>query len=307
MNGNQGTALEPALTASRHLVGMIFELTKIHLSLYIALSAVFGHVLAQNCFTMDSLGLGFFVLILSVGSGVLNNIQDREFDTWFARTRNRCLVKKTIPLSMAGFMAIVFISTGLGGLFFCFPGIAPAGLGVLAVICYNGLYTPLKKRSLAAIVPGTLCGMLPPAIGWVSVPKGVAVSDATGLFIVMAVFGLWQIPHFFIILIKQAPLDSKPFPYPCFTRIFSRKEIKCQVLIWTCLYSLGIFLFLINGWIFSFALSLCLSVVGFGLPILMVLVLGWKRSIPYLGLDFLSINLSMLLFVGIGILDRIMM
>ena len=312
MNGNQGTALEPALTASRHFMGMIFELTKIHLSLYIALSAVFGHVLARNRFTMDSLILGVFVLILSAGSGILNNIQDREFDTWFPRTRNRCLVKQRIPLSMAGLMAMAFIFTGLGGLFFIFPGTAPAGLGVLAVICYNGLYTPLKKRSLAAIVPGTLCGMLPPAMGWVSVPRGMAVSDATGLFIVMAVFGLWQIPHFFIILLKQDPVNGKDLPYPCFISLFSRKEIKCQILIWTCLYSLGIFLFLLKNWIFSFGLSLSLCMVGFGLPVLMALIFGWKRNIfslsfSYLNLGFVAINLSILSFVGIGILDRILM
>jgi protoheme IX farnesyltransferase len=296
---------EPIVSPKKTL-GIFFELTKIHLSLYIALSGVLGHVLAQNRFTLDSFFMGFFVLILSSGSGVLNNIQDRDFDQWFPRTRHRSLVKKRILVSTAGLIALALIITGLGGLFFYFPGILPAGIGFLALICYNGLYTPLKKRSLAAIVPGTLCGMLPPVMGWVAVPRALALVDVTGLFIVMLVFGLWQVPHFFIILLKQAPRDLNAPAYPCFSRIFSREEIKAQVLIYTCLYSLGILLFLVRGWIHSPVLSLSLCMVALSLVFLMAAILKWRLIVHSLPFCFAILNLSMLLFIGIGILDRIL-
>lgn len=303
MSGNRVLVSDPVLPS--HLIGAFFELTKIHLSLYIALSAVFGHVLAQDQFSMTSLGLGLFVLILTAGSAIFNHIQDREFDPWFARTRNRCLVQKTIPPSMAALLAAGLVLIGLGGLFLCFPGLKASGLGLLALFCYNALYTPLKKKSLGAIVPGALCGMLPPAIGWAAVPRSVAVADVTGLFIVLVVFGVWQIPHFFIILLKQLPGELEAAPFPSFFRIFSRREIKGQVLIWTSLYSLGVLLFLLKGWIHSLGLSLSLGGAALGLPFLMAAILGRKQNAASLPLCFFAINLSMLFFMGLTILDRI--
>lgn len=305
MSGNPVYVSDPALPLEQTWVGVFFELTKIHLSLYIALSAVFGHVLSQNRFSMDSLGLGGFVLALTAGSAIFNHIQDRRFDRRFARTRNRCLVQKKITPQFAGGIGAILVLIGLSGLFVCFPGGQAAGLGLLALLCYNGLYTPLKKRTLVAIVPGTLCGMLPPAMGWVAVPREMAVHDLTGILIVMVIFGLWQIPHFFIILLKQCPKELEASPYPCFTRVFTRKEIKGQVLIWTSLYSLGILLFLLRGWIHSFGLSMSLGAIGLILPLLMTGLLGWKQHLPSLAPCFLAINLSMLFFMGIGILDRI--
>lgn len=319
MSGNFASVSDPVRPAGHQGFRVFFELTKIHLSLYIALSAVFGHVLAQNRFSMDSLGLGGFVLVLTFGSAIFNHIQDRRFDRRFARTRNRYLVQKKITPLLLGVMATGFVLFGLGGLFICFPGsrfpgfgfprfgfpwFGPAGLGLLALFCYNGLYTPLKKQTLMAIVPGTLCGMLPPAMGWVAVPREMAVNDVTGIFIVMVIFGLWQIPHFFIILLKQCPKELEASPYPCFTRVFTRKEIKGQILIWTSLYSLGILLFLLRGWIHSFGLCLVLGAVGLLLPILMAGILGWKQH-GSLASCFFAINLSMLFFMGVGILDRI--
>ncbi len=304
MSGNPAWVSGLLGPQGKHWTGAFFELTKIHLSLYIALSAVFGHVLSQNQFSMASLGLGGFVLVLTAGSAMVNHIQDREFDSWFTRTQQRCLVQKRITPITIGLIATGFILIGLGGLFFCFPGLKAFGLGLLALFCYNGLYTPLKKSSLTAIVPGALCGMLPPAIGWVAVPKQIAAVDVSGILIVMLIFGVWQIPHFFIILLKQLPGELKASPYPCFSRIFSRKEIKGQILIWTSLYSLGILLFLLKGWIHSSSLSMFLGVLALSLPLLMTAILG-KQTSHSLSLSFFAINLSMLFFMGIGILDRI--
>ena len=280
MSGNPVLVSDPVLPLGSHWLGAVFELTKIHLSLYIALSAVFGHILAQNKFFMGSLGLGGLVLILTAGSAIFNHIQDRKFDPWFVRTRNRCLVQKRIIPSTAGLVAAGLGTYGPWRSFLSFSRPGNGRPGAFALFCYNALYTPLKKISLGAIVPGALCGMLPPAIGCVAVPKEMAVADVTGLFIVMLIFGVWQIPHFFIILLKQLPGELEAAPFPSFLRIFSRQEIKGQVLIWTSLYSLG-------------------------LPLLMAAILGWKQKSPSISLCFFAINLAMLIFMGVGILDRI--
>jgi protoheme IX farnesyltransferase len=278
------------------------ELAKVHLSLYIALSALAGHVTAQGGIGFNSLMLAVWVLTLSCGSAVLNNIQDRQWDRKSVRTRNRVLARNVFSLSRAKGLCACLIFIGLGGLFFSFESGLPVILGLAAVISYNGLYTPIKKTSLWAMVPGTLCGMIPPAIGWTAVPGDIAATDASGLLILMAALAFWQLPHYLLVDIKQM---SNEITRPGFARIWSDGELRCQVLIWTVLFSLCMVLFLITGWvntpwirsvIFSAAIALPMIMGGFLIP---------KKSRGYTGICFGLINLAMLLFLAGAILDRI--
>ena len=198
MNGSKMIFSQIIATGNFPRLKYYLEMFKIYLCLYIGLSAVFGYQMASHGFFADSFLLGFFVFILACGSAVLNNIQDREYDLYFLRTSNRSLPRKKLPVFHAEIIAILMIVNGLAGLLF-FKGFAPFFWGVMTVIAYNGFYTPLKKRSLLAIIPGSLTGMLPPLIGWTAAGKAVADPD---IWIIMIVFGLWQIPHFFLILLK---------------------------------------------------------------------------------------------------------
>lgn len=134
------------------VLGNYLELFKIHLCLYISLSAVFGSVMTDSKISWDSVVLGGLVLLLACGSAILNNIQDRKFDTYFSRTQNRCLPQKRVPIQHAVFMAFLLMIVGLPGLFIQF-GTSSAALGLAVVISYNGLYTPLKKKVLQRFFP----------------------------------------------------------------------------------------------------------------------------------------------------------
>jgi heme o synthase len=175
---------------------IFFELAKCHLTGFIALSAVFGQMIGAGFFSMDSLAAGGGVWLLAAGAAVLNNIQDRRYDRGFARTRNRCLARKTIPVRTAALLALALTGAGLTVLFTYPDTFLPGLFGLLALLCYNGLYTPLKKKTFAAVWPGVVCGMLPPAIGWALVPASAAVGTGPDLLMVMLVMGLWQVPHF---------------------------------------------------------------------------------------------------------------
>jgi protoheme IX farnesyltransferase len=301
MSGNKTALLQAAVSGSAPAIKHYLELFKLHLCLYIGLSAIFGHVMACRSFSFDSFLVGVLVLVLACGSAVLNNIQDRTYDRFFPRTHHRSLPQKKVPIFHAAGIAMLMIGCGLLGLLF-FTGLFSFFWGAMAVISYNGLYTPLKKQSLLAIVPGTLCGMLPLLIGWTA--AGKPLSDPH-ILMIMTVMGLWQIPHFFIILLK-----TKPYPagtagsnrFPCFTKIFSQNEIKLQILIWTSLYSLAILLFLMNEAIENPLLS-NLSGLNAGLiPFLVSILLinAGKWNLPF---AFAAINLSMLFFLGAGICD----
>ena len=294
MNGSRTGVSENAVPASAPMLKHYIELLKFHLCSYIGLSAVFGHVMAHQKISQESFFLGLCVFLLACGSAVLNNIQDREYDSFFQRTCNRTLPTKKVPVRHAAGMAVLFILSGLSSVFFVF-GPIPALAGTAALISYNGLYTPLKKRSLLAILPGSLCGMLPPLMGWTS--AGGHFLDSR-ILLLMLVFGLWQIPHFFIIFIKNGNASPYSQAFPSFSKIFSETEIKLQTLIWTSLYSLSILLFSMNGFLNTpvlFSVSFINSLVIIALVSAAMLK---KDTLPS---AFAAINLSMLFFMGAGI------
>jgi heme o synthase len=276
----------------------ILEVIKFSLCLHISTSAVFGFVMAKQEVSVQALWLGGFVLLLAWGCAVLNNIQDISYDRCFARTWNRVLVTGRLSQSFAYGLASVFIFSGLAGLWFCFEGILPVSFGILALGCYNFLYTPLKKKTLLGIIPGTISGMLPPLIGWSA--AGGYLFDSQ-IIIIMMVLGLWQIPHFFLILLKQQG-TKPPNAYPSFKRIFSSFDLKLQILIWCGLYSLSIFFYLISGNSPSFYLSWLLVLNAFGVVAWMGIKLFESKASSYKQL-FITINLSLIIFMAAGLYE----
>jgi protoheme IX farnesyltransferase len=281
------------------------ELTKFRLTGFIALSAMFGHILAAPAPGIDTLVTGAGVWLLAAGAAVFNHIQDRRYDRWFARTRHRCLVQNRVGVQTAGWVASGLVFSGLallaGGLDTHLPWI----LGVLALACYNGLYTPLKKKTLFAVWPGVICGMLPPAIGWTAVPQALCHGTGIQLFGVMLVMGIWQVPHFLVLAAAQPVCDPGADRFPSFIRLWTKTELFLQILVWVCVYSLGIFWFLLNGGIVLPGFSA--SLAGMALVLPGVMGLFFTRFPAYAGAGgFTTLNLSMLIFMVLGILDRIL-
>ena len=285
-----------------------FALVKGHLSLYIALTAVAGHALAQNRLTIAGLVLGAWVLLLSCGAGVLNNVQDRRHDRHLARTRHRVLARGDLGAFGALILSALFILAALSGLWFSFASPLPLGLGLGAVLIYNGVYTPMKHLSVRArfwaMVPGTVCGMIPPAMGWTAVAKGTAVTDLSGLCILMAGIGVWQFPHFLLVFLKERG-DDLTGPVPG-AFVAGTGEGLVHVFLWSCLFSASMVLFLLQGWMASQTLSVLLFLVAMGLPICLgALFLGRRRPARLFDLGFWALNLSMLVFMVLILLDRI--
>jgi protoheme IX farnesyltransferase len=66
------------------------------------------------------------------------------------------------------------------------------GLGVLSLVSYLLVYTPLKRTTSFCTVVGALPGALPPVMGWTAVRNEIS----TGAALLFAILFLWQLPHF---------------------------------------------------------------------------------------------------------------
>lgn len=124
--------------------------------------------------------------------------------------------------------AIIMGGAGLTCLYLIHLHPAPVIIGFIAVLLYNGLYTPLHSKTMWSILPGTLCGMTPPLIGWVA--AGGPISSPA-IWFLMILFGLWQPPHsWLLLLIHKEDYQRSKTPNPL-TR-FSPKFMDRLLYVW---------------------------------------------------------------------------
>lgn len=141
------------------------------------------------------LGVGLIV----ASACVLNNCIDRDIDCLMVRTRGRALAKGRMSPRTAVTYALVL---GLGGGLLL--ATADNRLSLAIVVCgfavYTGLYSLyLKRNSASAPLVGSLAGAAPPLAGYCAVSNHF---DA-GALILLSIFGLWQMPHFYAIAIYR--------------------------------------------------------------------------------------------------------
>ena len=106
------------------------------------------------------------------------------------------------------------------------PTAALLGLGAAAV--YNLVYTPLKRVTPFAALPGALIGALPPAMGWAA--AGGYLQDPS-IHLVAFFFFLWQIPHFWLLLLFYGQ-DYRDGGMPSLLDRFDRGQVLRLTFLW---------------------------------------------------------------------------
>lgn len=205
------------------------RLTKAVLCLPIALSAGFGYVLYAKEWTTELVLVVTSVLFLAGGAATLNSLQERSVDALFERTKTRPLVTGTIPPHYAGMAAGLLLVVSLLILFFTVPVATPLFLALLGPLVYNGIYTPLKHKTGFALLVGGIAGALPPLIGWSS--AGGSIMDTRAVSVALLFF-LWQIPHFFMVLLAHKN-DYKRSKIYNLASSFTEDALRRIALIWT--------------------------------------------------------------------------
>lgn len=196
----------------------IADLIKLRVGVLAGAGALLGFAASERSPGRAALA-GIGVLLLAAGAGALNNYQDRFFDALSGRTRARPLPAGRFPPAAAPVLALVLAAAGAAVLFFAGRGPAAPLAGLAAMALYNGAYTPLKKKSLFALVPGILSGSLPPLVGWLA---GGACGRPQAIYLV-ALFAAWQLPHLWLLNLAAGPEAG---PAPSFLDIFSRRQLR---------------------------------------------------------------------------------
>ncbi len=240
----------------KHSLQLLFELTKMKLSLMITFSGGTGFLLAYQgiFYPIGPTLLGIF--LLASGASALNQVQERKEDLLMERTKNRPVPSGRLSPKVAFHVSSFFLISGFSVLY-GFASQEAFGLGLLAVLIYNGIYTPLKKKTLFAILPGALVGALPPAIGWF----GAGGSMDPQIVALCSFFFLWQIPHSWVLLIEYQK-DYQKAGFPSLVSSGGRNQVKKISWVWmiaTTVCSLFIPLFGARGSWFNLGGLLLLS------------------------------------------------
>ncbi|MBU1098971.1 MAG: protoheme IX farnesyltransferase [Bacteroidetes bacterium] len=211
----------------KNLINIFLELGKVRITFFVAISTSMGYVLYSNELDWNMALVGFGVFVLAVASSALNHYQERDTDALMDRTKGRPIPAGKIK---PGNVLLFFLIAGSAGLFIVYSigGLFAFFLGILALIWYNVIYTPMKKKYAMAVVPGSLIGAIPPMIGWVSAGGGLNNHEiqAFALF-----FFIWQIPHFWLLLLIYGK-DYEKAGFPTLTGVFSSKQLSRITFVW---------------------------------------------------------------------------
>jgi protoheme IX farnesyltransferase len=232
------------------------RLIRVRLSLMVTFSALTGYFLTGISPGSDFVFLFVGLFLLSSGASVLNQVQERKQDSLMQRTVSRPIPAGEITSLNAGIIAFLFIAAGAA--FLLRNGMIPAVLGLLNIVFYNLIYTPLKTRSWLAILPGALVGGVPPMIGWTS--AGFELFHPNAVFLFIFVF-LWQVPHFWLLMIKYGKEYEKA-GFSSISKILNERQIKKVVFIWGVVTSVFLMFFPLFGFVLNPVLLVTLVVAN---------------------------------------------
>lgn len=211
-------------------MGTLLELTKFRITLVVTFTTATGYFLGPNAGLDMSLLLALLgTLLLAAGSAAINQVQDAKLDAKMARTKGRPIPSGRMDRATALFVAGLLSLTGMV-LLASLPeqGNLAVGLGVLALVWYNAIYTPLKRVTAFAVVPGSVIGAIPPVIGFVA--AGGQPTDPY-ILLVAAFFFIWQIPHFWLLLLMFGEQYAEA-GQPSLTTLFSRRQLVRLTAVW---------------------------------------------------------------------------
>jgi heme o synthase len=176
-----------------------WALTKPEVNLLIAIAVFASFCLARPA-NLQSFPYSLLIhtllgtLLIASGTGALNQVIERRFDSQMRRTSRRPLVTGSIlPVHALWFGILV----SLGGAAYLALAVNSRSslIAGLTLVSYLAIYTPLKRKTPMCTLVGALPGAAPPLIGWAAATGSLSFEA----WLLYSMLFLWQFPHFMAI------------------------------------------------------------------------------------------------------------
>jgi protoheme IX farnesyltransferase len=265
------------------------QAAKVPLCLLVAFSSLLGFVLFAS--RLGWLGCGVFisVLLLACGGATLNSYQEHRCDRLMERTRRRPVASGVLFPESARRQGQLLSGAGLLLLYLTTWSAPAVVAGAAALVLYNAVYTPLKQRTIWAIVPGALCGAMPPYIGWLAA-GGTVLSPA--ILAVTASMVLWQVPHFWLVLLSYRS-QYRCSTQPNLARMMAEPVLKYLSVVWVAALLVVLQTMVAMMTAMPVGLRIMISATGFGLLLVFSILMVVRREPNYRFL-FMLLNMFML-------------
>jgi protoheme IX farnesyltransferase len=286
--------------ASPSLLGDLMTLTKMRITLMVALTAFVGFALAAT----DGPGAWSWLRLAGtlvgtavscMGASVLNQVYERDTDGMMERTRQRPLPAGRVNPFVATLLGVLLSVLGVGILLATTHWLA-AALSAATILSYVLIYTPLKRTTSLALIIGAAPGAAPPLIGYAAA-NGTLGAAAWLCFAIMFV---WQVPHFLAIawLYRDDYARTGMPMLPCIDAPDGRRTFR-QVLI-SCLLLLPLGLAPayvgVSGLIYLVSALICgLAFLGFGIRLFQQRTRAAARNLFIASLVYLPVILTVML------------
>lgn len=172
------------------------ELTKPRIAFMLVLTSAAGFYLGSG----GAFNLTLFInsmigiTLLAFGVATLNQVWERKTDALMERTATRPLPANKVSFTEALIFGILLCLTAEIYLVLLVNPLT-AFLGLVVIVGYVFLYTPLKTRTSMSTAIGAIPGAMPPLMGYTAAANEISLT-AWALF---ALLFVWQFPHFLAI------------------------------------------------------------------------------------------------------------
>jgi len=173
-----------------------YELTKPRIAFLLVLTAAAGFYLGSNG-GFDAVRFAnamISIALLAFGVSTLNQYLERDIDPLMERTAKRPLpTQRLAPIEALIFGILLCVAAEV--YLFVAINTLTGVLGLIVIVGYVLLYTPLKTRTSASTAIGAIPGAMPPLMGWTAAANDITLG-AWAMFVTQF---LWQFPHFLAI------------------------------------------------------------------------------------------------------------
>lgn len=209
-------------------------LIKMPIGLMSGLAALLGYAAGAPLLSFRAFGAFLGVFFLSAAAASFNCWQDRDADARMERTRSRPLPSGTVTERQVLVLSTALFTAGMIVLYRSSASAYPLLAGLCAVILYNGIYTPLKKKTALAFFPGLACGMVSPLIGWFAAGGSL---PSLKIVYIMLLYGIWQVPHTWLIILGHGE-DYRRSGMPFVLMNLPEQKVKKFACVWALHFAL---------------------------------------------------------------------